>query len=425
MRWFKRAGPSTVFTRITCHMDGKAEDEGQEGPGQEPSSSTTDRVFSRPAGGARGSDVQPAAVANGQECFQGGEDERNPRGIEAVLCGQEGYRQGRDGNPFIERTTAPADAFVFSLEYRRAPPATRQAWAVGQSFGSPGLPPVPARPATQTREAAPPPPSPDGADQDLVLMDVEEGDEGVAESGAATRAGEKEADSKTLKLLEKKKQWRAGVSVSDKSGAAGSQHLVSAIRSIKMRKMIGRMNQYDVTDTQQGLANKTFFVFGRQSAVWRIFDFIHRSLLFRWTLHLSVVASSIATIITPPHGHLSVPSPLYVLSQPQLELLELIFNVIFSVEMLVLIMVRGLFVGEHAYLRDGWHRLDAAIVTLTWIDFSGLLEGYQGARTLRLMRVLKPLRVIKRNQGAWGAVLIALMFWVKSLGFRGYQRRRE
>ena len=40
----------------------------------------------------------------------------------------------------------------------------------------------------------------------------------------------------------------------------------------------------------------------------------------------------------------------------------------FSFEMIVLIMVKGLVVGEGAYLRSWWHRLDPVIVAVTWID---------------------------------------------------------
>ena len=105
-------------------------------------------------------------------------------------------------------------------------------------------------------------------------------------------------------------------------------------------------------------------------------------------------------LATPPFGEASKPSQFYVLSETQLDLAELVFNIIFTVEAFVLVMARGFVLGKKAYLRDPWCQFDFALVLLSWVDWLEVIpQGYDSAKSLRLLRVLKPLRVIKFNRG--------------------------
>ena len=105
-------------------------------------------------------------------------------------------------------------------------------------------------------------------------------------------------------------------------------------------------------------------------------------------------------LATPPFGEASKPSQFYVLSETQLDLAELVFNIIFTVETFVLVMARGFVLGKKAYLRDPWCQFDFALVLLSWVDWLEVIpQGYDSAKSLRLLRVLKPLRVIKFNRG--------------------------
>ena len=67
---------------------------------------------------------------------------------------------------------------------------------------------------------------------------------------------------------------------------------------------------------------------------------------------------------------------------------ESVFQIIFTVEMLVKMVAMGLY-GKDAYLSDGWNRLDFVVVTLGWITLTEITKA-EGAQGLRAIRVLRP-----------------------------------
>eukprot|EP01052_Picozoa_sp_SAG31_P015839 SAG31_NODE_1029_length_10253_cov_2.979515_3_plen_2033_part_00 len=82
-----------------------------------------------------------------------------------------------------------------------------------------------------------------------------------------------------------------------------------------------------------------------------------------------------------------------------LDQMDLIFNIIFTFEMFAKIAVLGfLFGSPYAYLKDSWNILDGTIVVIAWA--SRLLESSIGdvsfVKGFRVLRALRPLRVIKR-----------------------------
>ena len=78
---------------------------------------------------------------------------------------------------------------------------------------------------------------------------------------------------------------------------------------------------------------------------------------------------------------------------------EYFFTVVFTIEVAIKIVARGLVMHKHAYLRDNWNCLDLVIVsagllTLAFPDSSSL-----SVSTLRTFRVLRPLRTMTRVKG--------------------------
>ena len=78
---------------------------------------------------------------------------------------------------------------------------------------------------------------------------------------------------------------------------------------------------------------------------------------------------------------------------------EYFFTVVFTIEVAIKIVARGLILHKHAYLRDNWNCLDLVIVsagllTLAFPDSSSL-----SVSTLRTFRVLRPLRTMTRVKG--------------------------
>ncbi|CAF1590287.1 unnamed protein product [Rotaria sp. Silwood1] len=90
-----------------------------------------------------------------------------------------------------------------------------------------------------------------------------------------------------------------------------------------------------------------------------------------------------------------------------------IFTIIFTIEMMIKITASGLFFGSDTYLRSGWNAVDGFLVIISIIDL-GIMHRYTitsspqsnttsdivGIVTVfRLLRALRPLRVINRAPG--------------------------
>jgi hypothetical protein len=59
------------------------------------------------------------------------------------------------------------------------------------------------------------------------------------------------------------------------------------------------------------------------------------------------------------------------------------------------IVARGFIVGEDSYLRNSWNRLDFFIVCISILDM--ILSGIN-LSIIKLLRTLRPLRIITRNE---------------------------
>eukprot|EP01063_Lacrimia_lanifica_P012719 TRINITY_DN19407_c0_g1_i1.p1 TRINITY_DN19407_c0_g1~~TRINITY_DN19407_c0_g1_i1.p1 ORF type:complete len:1934 (+),score=511.02 TRINITY_DN19407_c0_g1_i1:149-5950(+) len=71
---------------------------------------------------------------------------------------------------------------------------------------------------------------------------------------------------------------------------------------------------------------------------------------------------------------------------------EIVFQSLFTVEVLVKIVALGFVIHPHAYLRTGWNRIDFLIVVAGFLGF--VFES--NVTVLRLVRVVRPLRTISR-----------------------------
>jgi hypothetical protein len=70
------------------------------------------------------------------------------------------------------------------------------------------------------------------------------------------------------------------------------------------------------------------------------------------------------------------------------EALELVFQIIFTVEMVLKILAHGFYKEKFAYLRDGWNIMDFVIVLSGWATFK-LESNVMVLRTVRILRTLR------------------------------------
>lgn len=81
------------------------------------------------------------------------------------------------------------------------------------------------------------------------------------------------------------------------------------------------------------------------------------------------------------------------------------FTVVFAIEMLLKVVAAGMFYGHEAYFTSGWNIMDGSLVIISIIDLlMGLISEsspriFGILRVFRLLRSLRPLRVINRAPG--------------------------
>lgn len=82
-----------------------------------------------------------------------------------------------------------------------------------------------------------------------------------------------------------------------------------------------------------------------------------------------------------------------------------VFTVVFAIEMLLKVIAAGMFYGHDAYFTSGWNIMDGSLVIISIIDLlMGLISEsspriFGILRVFRLLRSLRPLRVINRAPG--------------------------
>lgn len=82
-----------------------------------------------------------------------------------------------------------------------------------------------------------------------------------------------------------------------------------------------------------------------------------------------------------------------------------IFTILFAIEMLLKVIAAGLYIDEKAYLRSGWNIMDACLVVVSTVDIALSFTAQASPkifgilRVFRLLRTLRPLRVISRAPG--------------------------
>jgi len=106
----------------------------------------------------------------------------------------------------------------------------------------------------------------------------------------------------------------------------------------------------------------------------------------------------------------------YFVQRPDTDLIKRVifmvddcFNILFTIECLIKCLSLGFFLDHGSYLRDNWNRLDFFIVVTSLTDM--MLTKYIDAdvfKILRLLRTLRPLRVISHNASM--KMIVAALF---------------
>lgn len=79
---------------------------------------------------------------------------------------------------------------------------------------------------------------------------------------------------------------------------------------------------------------------------------------------------------------------------------DIVITSMFACEVIIKIIAKGFILnGETSYLRSSWDILDFTIVIFSVLSLASNNGKLKIFKVLRLIRVMRPLRVISRNEG--------------------------
>lgn len=88
---------------------------------------------------------------------------------------------------------------------------------------------------------------------------------------------------------------------------------------------------------------------------------------------------------------LAIEDPSLEQPDPVIEVLDKVFLIIFSIEMVLKIIAMGFVMEAHSYLRDPWNILDFTVVILGWFSITA---EQLNVSAIRVIRILRPLRTL-------------------------------
>ena len=97
--------------------------------------------------------------------------------------------------------------------------------------------------------------------------------------------------------------------------------------------------------------------------------------------------------------------PPWSVERQVLDIMNNVFTIVFTIEMGLKAVSTGLVYGENAYFKSGWNIMDGTLVIVSLFDtivtvlFGTTSKIFDILRVFRLVRALRPLRVINRAPG--------------------------
>ena len=143
------------------------------------------------------------------------------------------------------------------------------------------------------------------------------------------------------------------------------------------------------------LKGKSLWLFSNQNRL--------RILLYQFIQH-RYFDNAILCIIVVSSIQLILENPLYdpeSLLLKTTDIIDKIITAIFLLEFMIKTIVYGFIAcGSNSYMRTGWNVLDFCVVSISLISyFIAGSQNFNALKVLRLFRVMKPLRMISRNEG--------------------------
>ena len=141
------------------------------------------------------------------------------------------------------------------------------------------------------------------------------------------------------------------------------------------------------------------------------FRMLMKKIVSSWSFEAGIICAIVVSSVT-----LTLESPLYkdpTLAQV-LQVCDIFFLIIFSIEAVMKVIAFGFILPYDSYLSDSWNKLDFIVLVVTFAGMAGSSSGI--GRTLRVGRILRPLRMINR----WEGMRVIVDALLRSLPAVGY-----
>jgi Ion transport protein len=140
--------------------------------------------------------------------------------------------------------------------------------------------------------------------------------------------------------------------------------------------------------------DRTLYLFSMSNKLRLFCDRLISYPAFEYTILAFILASSLFLAIENPLDSQTSTKSII------LSYLNLCMTIIFALEILAKIISKGLLInGKDSYLRSYWNALDFIIVILSIVSECFLHSKLKIFKILRMIKILRPLRVIGRNEG--------------------------
>ena len=141
------------------------------------------------------------------------------------------------------------------------------------------------------------------------------------------------------------------------------------------------------------MAENSIYLFGRHGCFRKNVYFIQKHHYFERFIMLLIALSS-TKLALESYIRDEPPDSTVILVSGEL---DFIFNYLFILEMVFKIIALGFTMDDGSYLRDSWNGLDFFIVVTSIIDMALTNTDIPALKVLRLLRMIRPLRVISHN----------------------------
>jgi voltage-dependent calcium channel T type alpha-1G len=145
--------------------------------------------------------------------------------------------------------------------------------------------------------------------------------------------------------------------------------------------------------------NYSLYIFPSDNSFRHLCSFIVKKKIFDYSILFFIACNCITLAMERP----SIPPD--SIERQFLSYSNYVFTLIFAIEMIIKVIAEGFCIGDNAYFKSGWNKMDFFLVIISLIDVVFTLTSSNSPKILgilrvfRLLRTLRPIRVISRAPG--------------------------